>query len=68
MQLFIGILHPRLICNVQNGTGDANDVFQISMPDAAAGEPVQTVRSVFRLVHRTMGCALHSHDKQLPKW
>ena len=56
--------------NVQNGTGDANDIFRVELVGGASGvkEPIRAVRSVFRLVHLNVGCCVHSHNKQLPKW
>lgn len=60
--------HYQVTCYGENGTGDANDVFQIRVPSKSIGEPIKAVRTVFRLVHQGVGCALHSHDQQLPKW
>ena len=54
--------------NFQNGTGDFNDVFRVDIVGAQEKETLHTVRSVFRLVHVNMGCSIHSHNKQLPKW
>ena len=53
---------------LQEGYGDSNDIFRIEAVNEAADEPLVTVHSIFRLVHVNIGCALHSHDKQLPKW
>ncbi len=52
----------------QDGVGDANDIWRVELVDGKAGEPVRTVSSRFRLKHATLGCYLHSHSKQLPKW
>ena len=54
----------------ENGTGDANDVWQVQMLNlgGTVKPPVRTVVSQFRLVHFLSNCALHSHSKQLPKW
>ncbi|EEC20053.1 mannosyltransferase 1, putative, partial [Ixodes scapularis] len=55
-------------CLSQNGTGDANDVWRIEVVGGAPGEVIQTVTTKFKLIHYLTGCALHSHNKQLPKW
>lgn len=34
----------------------------------ATGDPVRTVSSRLKLRHVNLGCYLHSHSKQLPKW
>ncbi|KAK2162575.1 hypothetical protein LSH36_96g06009 [Paralvinella palmiformis] len=59
--------HYQVTCYGMNGTGDINDVFRLEVPNHQ-GEPLRTVRSVFRLVHYKTGCAVFSHSKQLPKW
>ncbi|WAR19528.1 POMT2-like protein [Mya arenaria] len=51
-----------------DGVGDANDVWQIKVPGAEEGSELMAVRSKLRLVHYYVRCALHSHDKKLPKW
>ncbi|XP_005091430.1 protein O-mannosyl-transferase 2 [Aplysia californica] len=51
-----------------NGTGDMNDYWLIEIDGHDTGERVQTVRSKLRLIHYHVRCALHSHDKKLPKW
>jgi len=54
--------------HTQNGVGDANDVWQVELVGQPPGEPVRTVTSRLRLKHVNMGCYLHSHSTQLPKW
>lgn len=52
----------------QDGIGDANDIWQITVPDEEDGALIRTVRTKFKLVHYFAKCALFSHDKKLPKW
>ena len=53
---------------LQDGIGDANDIWQVQVPGAREGEEVLAVRSKVKLIHYHVKCALHSHDKKLPKW
>ncbi|KAI8584241.1 hypothetical protein K450DRAFT_182243 [Umbelopsis ramanniana AG] len=53
--------------------GDANDYWRVEIVDhssssPAAGERLQALRSVFRLIHINEGCTLFSHSVKLPKW
>ena len=32
------------------------------------GDKIKTVTSLIKLHHKTVGCYLHSHSTQLPKW
>uniref|UniRef100_A0A8C4NC73 Protein O-mannosyl-transferase 2 n=1 Tax=Eptatretus burgeri TaxID=7764 RepID=A0A8C4NC73_EPTBU len=52
----------------QNGTGDANDLWQIEVVGAQPGERVSAIRSRLRLLHHLSGCVLNSHAKTLPQW
>ncbi|XP_062502290.1 protein O-mannosyl-transferase 2-like [Corticium candelabrum] len=52
----------------ENGSGDANDFWMIEVTGGSKGDRIKTVSSVVRLTHVSIGCSLHSHDKQLPKW
>ncbi|XP_063853817.1 protein O-mannosyl-transferase 2-like isoform X3 [Scylla paramamosain] len=52
----------------ENGEGDVNDVWRVEVEGGAEGVPVKTVVHRLRLVHYLVGCALMSHNKQLPKW
>lgn len=62
--------HYQVTCYGENGTGDANDIWQIHKDGSQRDDDdrIYTVRSRFRLVHYLTKCALHSHSKQLPKW
>jgi len=60
--------HFQVTCYGENGVGDANDVWQVELVGQPPGEPVRTVTSRLRLKHVNMGCYLHSHSTQLPKW
>lgn len=62
--------HYQVTCYGENGTGDANDIWQIQKENSKADgdDRIYTVRTRFRLVHYLTKCALHSHSKQLPKW
>ncbi|CAL4078365.1 unnamed protein product [Meganyctiphanes norvegica] len=52
----------------ENGIGDINDVWRIEIINGGEGEVVKTVVHKIRFVHHLVGCCLHSHNKQLPKW
>ncbi|MCL4119094.1 UNVERIFIED_CONTAM: hypothetical protein GTU68_019371 [Idotea baltica] len=52
----------------ENGIGDINDVWRVEIVGGKEGEVVKTVVTRFKLVHYLVGCALMSHNKQLPKW
>ena len=53
---------------MQNGLGDANDVWEVEVVGGVRGDRVRTVTSKIRLKHVNVGCYLHSHSTQLPKW
>ena len=53
---------------LQKGLGDVNDVFRVEIQGVRTRQSLKTVRSVFRLIHVSTGCAVHSHNKPLPKW
>ena len=53
---------------LQKGVGDVNDVFRVEVQGVRTRQSLKTVRSVFRLIHVSTGCAVHSHNKRLPKW
>ncbi len=59
-----------MTCHVtsQDGAGDANDVWEVEVVGGVSGDPVRTVASKIRLRHVNVGCYLHSHSTQLPKW
>jgi len=40
----------------------------MEMIDAAADVSLSPLHSVFQLIHNNTGCAVNSHDKQLPLW
>uniref|UniRef100_A0A1Y1KV29 Protein O-mannosyl-transferase 2 n=1 Tax=Photinus pyralis TaxID=7054 RepID=A0A1Y1KV29_PHOPY len=52
----------------ENGTGDANDIWRVSIIGGTDGSEVTTVSSKIRLIHYLQSCALTSTGKQLPKW
>lgn len=52
----------------ENGIGDANDVWRLEIVGGHEGDVLNTISSRVKLVHFLSGCALHSHNKQLPKW
>ena len=52
----------------QDGVGDANDFWEVDVDGGKPGDPVRTVSSLVRFRHIAIGCYLHSHSKQLPKW
>ena len=53
---------------LQDGIGDSNDVWQVEIIGDEDGDVVHTVTSRMRLRHVNIGCYLHSHSTQLPKW
>lgn len=53
---------------VQNGTGDANDVWRLVIEAGAENEPLETMRHKFKLVHYLQNCVLSTTKKTLPKW
>ncbi|GJQ78343.1 hypothetical protein Trydic_g22172 [Trypoxylus dichotomus] len=52
----------------ENGTGDANDVWKISIIGERDGTKVTAVNCKVKLVHYLQTCALTTSGKQLPKW
>ena len=53
---------------LQEGVGDANDVWLIEVPGLEEGARILAVRTKLKLIHYHVKCALQSHDKKLPKW
>ncbi|XP_047467872.1 protein O-mannosyl-transferase 2 [Mugil cephalus] len=51
-----------------NGTGDANDLWQVEVCGGQKGDLVKVLRSKVRFIHRNTGCVLLSSGKTLPKW
>ena len=70
MNYLIQCMYIYTLCIVclQDGVGDANDFWEVDIAGAKQGDPVRTVASRLRFRHVTVGCYLHSHSKQLPKW
>uniref|UniRef100_A0A6P7H1P1 Protein O-mannosyl-transferase 2 n=1 Tax=Diabrotica virgifera virgifera TaxID=50390 RepID=A0A6P7H1P1_DIAVI len=52
----------------ENGTGDANDVWRITITGAKIGAEVTAVTSKLKFVHYLQSCILTTSGKQLPKW
>ncbi|XP_063908323.1 protein O-mannosyl-transferase 2 isoform X2 [Zophobas morio] len=52
----------------ENGTGDANDVWRVSVVGARDGTEVTAVSSKLKFVHYLQSCVLTTSGKQLPKW
>lgn len=52
----------------QEGVGDSNDVWQVDIVSGKEGDLIRTVTSRIKLKHVNIGCYLHSHSTQLPKW
>ncbi|XP_973439.1 protein O-mannosyl-transferase 2 [Tribolium castaneum] len=52
----------------ENGTGDANDVWKITVIGAKDGSEVTAVSSKLKFVHYLQSCILTTSGKQLPKW
>uniref|UniRef100_A0A3B3UDW9 Protein O-mannosyl-transferase 2 n=1 Tax=Poecilia latipinna TaxID=48699 RepID=A0A3B3UDW9_9TELE len=51
-----------------NGTGDANDLWQVEVCGGRRGDLVKVLRSKVRFLHKATGCVLYSSGKTLPKW
>lgn len=69
--------HYQVTAYGNDGEGDANDLWRVEIISGGHeaqqlgdnGRPrVQVLTTLFRLIHVGVGCALHSHGKQLPKW
>lgn len=52
----------------QDGVGDSNDVWQVEIVGGKESDLIHTVTSRIKLKHVNIGCYLHSHSTQLPKW
>lgn len=53
---------------LQNGTGDANDIWKVMVVGGKDNEEVLTVTSKLFFVHYLQNCVLSTSGKQLPKW
>ena len=61
-------MYIQLTSCIQEGVGDSNDVWQMEIVGGKEGDLVRTVTSRIKLKHVNIGCYLHSHSTQLPKW
>ena len=61
-------IHQHVSCYGENGTGDMNDVFKLTVLNSAPKDVLNAITHRFQLIHMGTGCALQSHPKQLPKW
>lgn len=52
----------------ENGTGDVNDVWKVTILNGREGEELKTVTSRIKFVHYLQSCVLSTSGKQLPKW
>ncbi|CAH0550291.1 unnamed protein product [Brassicogethes aeneus] len=52
----------------ENGTGDANDVWRVSIQGVKDGTELTAVTSKIKFVHYLQSCVLTTSGKQLPKW
>ncbi|XP_057315951.1 protein O-mannosyl-transferase 2-like isoform X2 [Hydractinia symbiolongicarpus] len=53
----------------ENGYGDANDIWRVSVTKhPGKNGRINTVKTIFRLIHVNTGCALQETDQLLPKW
>eukprot|EP00731_Ephydatia_muelleri_P028261 Em0019g1134a len=60
--------HYQVSCYGQDGVGDTNDYWQVEVDGGSPGDQIKTVTTVLKLRHVNVGCYLHSHGTQLPKW
>lgn len=54
--------------HLQNGIGDANDVWKVLIIGGSEGDVVKTVTSKIKFIHYLQHCVLTTTGKQLPKW
>lgn len=52
----------------ENGTGDANDVWKLTLVGAKDGTEITAVSGKLKFVHYLQSCILTTSGKQLPKW
>lgn len=52
----------------ENGTGDANDIWRVTLIGANDGAELTAVSGKLKLVHYLQSCILTTSGKQLPKW
>ncbi|KAK3717915.1 hypothetical protein QZH41_008311 [Actinostola sp. cb2023] len=61
--------HMQITAYGDNGKGDANDFWRVEVRSGSSPDGhIKTVKTVFRLIHVNLGCALHMSTKTLPKW
>ena len=48
--------------------GDTNDHWVVEIVNGQPGDKIKTVTTLVKLRHKNVGCYLHSHSTQLPKW
>lgn len=53
---------------LQNGVGDANDIWKIMVFGGRENETILTVTSKLVFIHYLQHCALTASGQQLPKW
>lgn len=53
----------------ENGMGDENDIWRVKIVKyGGKNGRVNTVKTIFQLIHYGTGCALQETEEQLPKW
>ncbi|XP_048585823.1 protein O-mannosyl-transferase 2 isoform X2 [Nematostella vectensis] len=60
--------HMQVTAYGEEGKGDANDFWRVEIVSGSPDNHVKTVRTIFRLIHVNLDCALHMGSKTLPKW
>ena len=61
-------IYSGVLCFIQNGSGDDNDNWRVEVSGGREGDLIQTVKTIFRIVHVNSGCSLHGGTQNLPKW
>ena len=60
--------HMQVSAYGENGDGDRNDFWIVEVVGGKEGDPIETIASNIKLVHKNVECALHLSGKQLPAW
>lgn len=61
------------ICSAYNISNDSNNNWRVEILRGSENDPqskgrIRSLRTMFRLIHVNMQCALYTRDKQLPAW
>lgn len=65
---YLSMSESQSVFFLQNGTGDANDIWKVMVVGGKDSEEILTVTSKLYFVHYLQNCVLTTSGKQLPKW